>query len=56
MIIPVAVRHPEIENCRSAVMVRQGLELRRVLELRQFAFSSFSSRPPVGGFFLGWIS
>jgi hypothetical protein len=30
MIIPVAVRHPEGENTRSAAMVRQGLELRRV--------------------------
>lgn len=30
MIIPVAVRHPEGENTRSAAMVRQGLELRQV--------------------------
>lgn len=30
MIIPVAVRHREGENTRSAAMVRQGLELRRV--------------------------
>lgn len=52
MIIPVAVRHPEVENSRTAAMVRQGFGVATSpLELRQFAFFfsllSFETRLPV---------